>query len=116
MAGVASKRPDNSAFKQQTLKAWRPILTPQLVILLFSVVGIIFVPIGGIILSVSNQVRPRPSPWRDVKANPTLRRTRALRLPDALACSRPLGGGVHQCRLQCRRGRWWMLQRQLQRV
>lgn len=56
MAGVASKRPDNSAFKQQTLKAWRPILTPQLVILLFSVVGIIFVPIGGIILSVSNQV------------------------------------------------------------
>ena len=45
-----------SAFKQQTLKAWRPILTPKLVILLFSSVGIIFVPIGAIILGVSNQV------------------------------------------------------------
>lgn len=53
---AASKRPDGSAFKQQTLKAWRPILTPKLVILLFSSVGIIFVPIGAIILGVSNQV------------------------------------------------------------
>ena len=56
-SAAPSKRPENSAFKQQTLKAWRPVLTPRLVILLFSVVGIIFVPIGGVILSVSNQVR-----------------------------------------------------------
>lgn len=49
-------RSAGSAFKQQTLKAWRPILTPKLVILLFSSVGIIFVPIGAIILGVSNQV------------------------------------------------------------
>ena len=61
---AASKRPDASAFKQQTLKAWRPILTPRLVILLFSVVGTIFVPIGGIILSISNQVCGAPRAWQ----------------------------------------------------
>lgn len=51
--------PDKSAFKQQTLRAWRPILTPRLVILLFSVGGILFIPIGAIILVFSNQVRAR---------------------------------------------------------
>ena len=57
--------PDGSALKQQTLKAWRPILTPRLVILLFSTFGIVFVPIGAIIIGVSNQViHPRPPPAR----------------------------------------------------
>jgi len=48
--------PANSAFKQQTLRAWRPILTPRLVIALFSLGGILFVPIGAVILVFSNQV------------------------------------------------------------
>lgn len=48
--------PDPSPLKQQTLKAWRPILTPRLVIALFATVGIIFVPIGGIVIGFSNQV------------------------------------------------------------
>jgi len=51
-----SKRPDNSAFKQQTLKAWRPILTPRLVVILFSSVGIIFLPIGIAIIVASNEI------------------------------------------------------------
>jgi len=51
-----SKRPENSAFKQQTLKAWRPILTPRLVVMLFSGVGIIFLPIGIAIIVASNQI------------------------------------------------------------
>jgi len=51
-----SRRPADTPFKQQTLKAWRPILTPRLVILLFSLVGVIFIPIGAIIISASNDV------------------------------------------------------------
>jgi len=51
-----SKRPANTAFKQQRLKAWQPILTPKPVILAFLIVGIIFIPIGiGIVIS-SNEV------------------------------------------------------------
>jgi len=51
-----SKRPSNTAFKQQRLKAWQPILTPKPVILSFLIIGIVFIPIGvGIVVS-SNQV------------------------------------------------------------
>ena len=66
--------PDGSALKQQTLKAWRPILTPRLVILLFSTFGIVFVPIGAIIIGFSNQVtRARRPPARGGCAPPTER-------------------------------------------
>ncbi|GAA5943203.1 CDC50/LEM3 family protein [Sporobolomyces koalae] len=52
-----SKRPANTAFKQQRLKAWQPILTPATVIPTFFLVGIIFVPLGGVLLWGSNQVK-----------------------------------------------------------
>jgi len=44
------------AFKQQRLKSWQPILTPFPVIVSFLVVGIIFIPIGSILLNASNNV------------------------------------------------------------
>jgi len=48
--------PKSSDFLQQRLKAWQPILTPKWVIISFAIVGCIFVPIGGILLSASNGV------------------------------------------------------------
>jgi len=52
-----SRRPANTAFKQQRLKAWQPILTPKPVILSFLIIGIVFIPIGiGIVIS-SDQVQ-----------------------------------------------------------
>jgi len=41
-----SKRPANTAFKQQQLRAWQPILTPKPVIATFIALGIAFLPIG----------------------------------------------------------------------
>ncbi|CAK7204097.1 alkylphosphocholine resistance protein lem3 [Sporothrix eucalyptigena] len=52
-----SKRPANTAFRQQRLKAWQPILTPKTVLPLFFAIGIIFAPIGGVLLYVSAQVQ-----------------------------------------------------------
>jgi hypothetical protein len=43
---VLANKPDDSAFKQQRLKAWQPILTPRWVIGTFILIGIVFVPIG----------------------------------------------------------------------
>lgn len=43
---VASKKPDNTAFKQQRLPAWQPILTAGTVLPAFFVIGLIFIPIG----------------------------------------------------------------------
>ncbi|KAK7261794.1 hypothetical protein RIF29_28114 [Crotalaria pallida] len=41
-----SKRPKYSKFSQQELPAWKPILTPGWVIFTFTVIGIVFIPIG----------------------------------------------------------------------
>lgn len=51
-----SRRPEDSPFKQQRLAAWQPILTPLRVIGIFVVIGIIFVPIGGVLLDKSNSI------------------------------------------------------------
>ena len=48
----------DTAFKQQRLKAWQPILTPKPVILSFLIIGIVFIPIGAGIVYSSNKVYP----------------------------------------------------------
>ncbi|KAK5987480.1 Meiotically up-regulated gene 89 protein [Cladobotryum mycophilum] len=52
-----SRRPANTAFRQQRLKAWQPILTPKTVLPLFFAIGIIFAPIGGLLLYASSLVK-----------------------------------------------------------
>eukprot|EP00163_Fabomonas_tropica_P011987 TRINITY_DN2302_c3_g2_i1.p1 TRINITY_DN2302_c3_g2~~TRINITY_DN2302_c3_g2_i1.p1 ORF type:complete len:296 (-),score=91.86 TRINITY_DN2302_c3_g2_i1:1060-1947(-) len=51
-----SRQPQGSAFKQQQLKAWTPILTPKAVIVTLFIVGIIFIPLGVVFLVTSNGV------------------------------------------------------------
>ncbi|KAJ3337500.1 hypothetical protein HDU93_000993 [Gonapodya sp. JEL0774] len=41
-----SRKPANTAFRQQRLRAWQPILTPKTVLPVFFVIGAIFIPIG----------------------------------------------------------------------
>eukprot|EP01041_Mallomonas_annulata_P005651 gene5651-11401_t len=41
-----SRKPEDTPFKQQKLKAWQPILTPNKVIAIFLTIGVIFVPVG----------------------------------------------------------------------
>lgn len=48
-------RPD-TAFKQQRLKAWQPILTPKVVLPTFFILGLLFAPIGGLLIWGSNLV------------------------------------------------------------
>jgi hypothetical protein len=52
----AWKRPANTAFKQQRLKAWQPILTPKTVLPTLFLVGLIFAPIGGLLIWGSGKV------------------------------------------------------------
>lgn len=47
-------KPPNSAFRQQRLKAWQPILTPKPVITFFFIVGLVFIPLG-VVLYMSSQ-------------------------------------------------------------
>ncbi|KAI9006953.1 ligand-effect modulator 3 family [Hyaloraphidium curvatum] len=52
-----SRKPANTAFKQQRLKAWQPILTPKTVIPTFFIIGTIFVPIGIGLYIASDRVQ-----------------------------------------------------------
>ncbi|KAJ8900021.1 hypothetical protein K2173_024135 [Erythroxylum novogranatense] len=51
-----SNRPKDNKFTQQELPAWKPILTPNLVLSSFVLVGIIFIPIGLASLLASNKI------------------------------------------------------------
>ena len=58
MPGVKNQqdRPPDTPFRQQRLPAWQPILTPKWVIITFTSLGLIFIPIGLIVISISNLV------------------------------------------------------------
>lgn len=50
---IHSRRPPNTAFRQQRLKSWQPVLTPKIVIPFLLLLAVIFIPIGiGIYVSV----------------------------------------------------------------
>lgn len=53
---ASSNKPHDTDFKQQRLRAWQPILTPRSVIVSFSLIGIVFIIIGSIVLSISRGV------------------------------------------------------------
>lgn len=53
---VKSKRPSGSAFKQQRLPAWQPMLTAGTVLPSFFIIGIAFIPVGIALLLFSNGV------------------------------------------------------------
>lgn len=52
----AQRKPANTAFKQQRLKAWQPILTPKTVLPTFFLVAIIFAPIGAVLYYFAEKV------------------------------------------------------------
>lgn len=52
-----SRKPPNTAFRQQRLKAWQPILTPKTVIPLLFVLACIFAPLGVAIVHTTYNVQ-----------------------------------------------------------
>ncbi|XP_071957115.1 cell cycle control protein 50A-like isoform X2 [Antedon mediterranea] len=54
---IKSKKPGDTAFKQQRLPAWQPILTAGTVLPAFFIVGIVFIPLGVGFLVTSNNVK-----------------------------------------------------------
>lgn len=51
-----SRKPADTAFQQQRLKAWQPLLTPRYVIITFFLTGGLFMCLGVIILRASQEV------------------------------------------------------------
>ncbi|KAJ7341669.1 hypothetical protein JRQ81_006119 [Phrynocephalus forsythii] len=68
-AGGKSRKPDNTAFKQQRLPAWQPILTAGTVLPAFFVIGLIFIPIGIGIFVTSNNIREYEIDYTGIEPN-----------------------------------------------
>jgi len=64
---IKSKRPSDSAFKQQRLPAWQPILTAGTVLPTFFVIGIAFIPVGIGLLYFSDEVKEVTVDYTDCK-------------------------------------------------
>ncbi|XP_041972284.1 apyrase-like [Aricia agestis] len=62
---VKSRRPAESAFKQQRLPAWQPILTAGTVLPTFFVIGIAFIPVGIGLLYFSDEVKEHVIDYTD---------------------------------------------------
>lgn len=65
---IQSKKPDNSAFKQQRLPAWQPVLTAKSVLPIFFIVGVVFIPIGSLIIVASEGVQEVERVYTSCKA------------------------------------------------
>lgn len=52
---LRGRKPENTAFKQQRLPAWQPVLTAGSVLPAFFIIGLVFIPIGiGLYVTSSN--------------------------------------------------------------
>ncbi|KAF9933883.1 hypothetical protein FBU30_004051 [Linnemannia zychae] len=60
-------RPPNTSFKQQRLKAWQPILTAKSVLPTLFILGILFAPLGGLLLWRNGQVTEMSFEYTDCK-------------------------------------------------
>eukprot|EP00761_Pharyngomonas_kirbyi_P012784 gb/GECH01012811.1/.p1 GENE.gb/GECH01012811.1/~~gb/GECH01012811.1/.p1 ORF type:complete len:338 (+),score=61.32 gb/GECH01012811.1/:1-1014(+) len=65
MENQNSNQPANTRFKQQNLPAWQPVLSPTWVIGTFFIVAVIFIPVGAVLLSVSNSVHEQTIRYDD---------------------------------------------------
>ncbi|ODQ76966.1 hypothetical protein BABINDRAFT_10605 [Babjeviella inositovora NRRL Y-12698] len=51
------RKPPNTAFRQQRLKAWQPLLTPKIVIPLLVLLAVVFIPLGLVLVYYSSRVQ-----------------------------------------------------------
>ncbi|ORY14096.1 Lem3/Cdc50, partial [Rhizoclosmatium globosum] len=69
---MADTKTRHTAFKQQRLKAWQPILTPKTVLPAFFVLGVLFVPIGIGLYIASNNVQQLIFDYTTCDTNPQI--------------------------------------------
>eukprot|EP01062_Namystynia_karyoxenos_P024159 TRINITY_DN19396_c0_g1_i1.p1 TRINITY_DN19396_c0_g1~~TRINITY_DN19396_c0_g1_i1.p1 ORF type:complete len:529 (+),score=102.12 TRINITY_DN19396_c0_g1_i1:127-1587(+) len=54
--GAQTRRPADTPFKQQRLRAWQPVFTPHWVVACFVFTATVFLPIGALVIVASDQV------------------------------------------------------------
>ncbi|CAF4104790.1 unnamed protein product [Rotaria sp. Silwood2] len=62
-----SKKPADTAFKQQRLPAWQPIITANTALPVFLIIGLTFIPIGIVLVITSERVLEYDIDYTDTK-------------------------------------------------
>ena len=86
----------DTAFKQQRLKAWQPILTPKVVLPTLFLLGIIFAPIGAVIVWGSGKVTTITLDYTECDANAPTDGTFANMPGSAYDCMSPSSHSIHR--------------------
>ncbi|XP_017887901.1 cell cycle control protein 50A isoform X1 [Ceratina calcarata] len=81
-----TKKPSDSAFKQQRLPAWQPILTAGTVLPTFFVIGIAFIPVGVGLLYFSDQVKEFILDYTDCNST-NIHRPNGIRCAEVIAAN-----------------------------
>lgn len=53
-------RPPNTAFRQQRMRAWQCVLTPKLIVTIFSILAAIYLGFGAYLTYLAHTVRTAP--------------------------------------------------------
>lgn len=61
------RRPNDSRFHQQRLPAWQPLLTARPAFCLFFIIGVVFVPLGAVLLTTSQSVLESKTDYTNCK-------------------------------------------------
>lgn len=87
-----SKKPKNTALKQQRLPAWQPILTAKTVFPLFFGIGVIFVTLGGVLLHFSDLVQEFTYDYTDCYSanDPSIKCSDISNLSNPCTCNIPI--------------------------
>ena len=65
------KIPNDTDFQQQRLRAWQPALTPRHVVIVFVILGVLFIPIGAALLYASSTVHYEEFRYDQICGSPT---------------------------------------------
>ncbi|KAM9466107.1 transmembrane protein 30Aa [Clarias gariepinus] len=85
-----SEKPDNTAFKQQRLPAWQPVLTAGSVVPAFFIIGLLFIPIGIGLFITSNTMKEFEIDYTGVERDsPCFSCTQLFSLNSTCVCSVP---------------------------
>lgn len=83
-----TKKPSDSAFKQQRLPAWQPILTAGTVLPTFFVIGIAFIPVGIGLFYFSEEVKEHTIDYTDCNSTVLGPRGEVRKCADVIALNR----------------------------
>ncbi|CAM9404035.1 unnamed protein product [Chrysoparadoxa australica] len=86
-SNISNHKPQNTPFRQQTLKAWLPVLIPQVVITFFAVMGVVMLIVGSKLRRENHKIVEYSLQYDGSGTDPSLGSCRLASLGASASCS-----------------------------